>query len=71
MEQKAEWVKFLQKVDFMKVVPYHLLQEISESVLEQVYTAGETIYDVGEKDIDALYFVAAGKIKLEARFNIV
>jgi hypothetical protein len=40
-------------------------------VLEQVYTAGETIYDVGEKDIDALYFVAAGKIKLEARFNIV
>jgi hypothetical protein len=39
-------------------------------VLQQVYTAGEVIYDVDEKDIDALYFVMSGKVKVEAKFTI-
>ena len=38
--------------------------------MQQVYTAGEVIYDAGEKDCDALYFVMAGKVKVEAKFVI-
>lgn len=51
-------------------MPYHITQEMSEKILEQIYTAGEVIYDCEEPDIDALYFVLAGKVKVEAKFTI-
>ena len=44
---------------------------MSEKTLEQIYTAGEVIYEFDEPDIDALYFVLAGKVKVEAKFNII
>ena len=44
---------------------------MSEQVSEQVYTAGEVIFDVDEPECDALYFVMAGKVKVEAKFDLV
>lgn len=32
--------------------------------------SGETIYDVGDKDCDSLYFVVQGKVKVEAKFQV-
>jgi CRP-like cAMP-binding protein len=43
---------------------------MSEQVMQQVYTQDEIIYDAGEMDCDALYFVQAGKVKVEAKFSI-
>ena len=44
---------------------------MSEQVSEQVYTAGEVIFDVDEPECDALYFVMAGKVKVEAKFDLI
>jgi len=54
----------------MKAVPFHIGQDMSENVLEQVYMAGETIYEVGDRDCDCLYFVMQGKVKVEAKFQV-
>jgi hypothetical protein len=53
-----------------KVVPYHIAQNVSDAIKEIIFTSGESIYEVDEPEIDGLYFVLQGKVKMEARFAV-
>ena len=69
--QQQEWQKFLSKIPLIKAMPYFLIQSMSTILFQQVYTANEVVYDVGDSNCDHLYFVFGGKLKVEAVVEII
>jgi hypothetical protein len=44
---------------------------MSTILFQQVYTANEVVYNVGDTNCDHLYFVFGGKLKVEAVVDIM
>ena len=70
MQQQAAWQSFLLAIPFVAAMPYHLSQDMCGLLYEQVYMTDEVVYDVGDTNCDTLYFVWAGKLKVQAKVTI-
>jgi len=64
------WQTFINKIDFVQAMPYHLSQDLARLLYKQTYLSGEVVYDVGDIECDTLYFVLQGKLKVETHVTI-
>ena len=67
---QVNWQKFIFEIDFIKAMPYHLVQDVSGILYPQRFLLDEIVYDVGETNCDTLYFVESGKLQVQAKVTI-
>ncbi len=51
-------------------MPFHLTQDMSSLLYEQVYMRDEVVYEVNDPKVNHLYFVYEGLLKVEAQVGI-
>lgn len=66
MEQQDSWIAFLNSKPFIEALPYYLAQDMTKLMFQQVYKTNEIVYDVGDHNIDCLYFIYEGSVRMEA-----
>jgi CRP-like cAMP-binding protein len=70
MNERTEWQALIGKIPWVKAMPFHLTQDMSNLLFEQLYLPNEVVYDVGDKACDTVYFIVKGRIKVQARVTI-
>ena len=61
--KQAEWLETLQEIPFLAELPYSLVKDVSGVLFgPQHFAADEVVYNSGDDNCDALYFVEEGSV---------